>query len=217
MIRLPPRSTRTDTLFPYPTLFRSLDVDDIEAGAYDEVPEPQTDPVPQIWRERAAKIGSKGTLIVWTQFDQHRLTWASARGTLHNTEILIGRIYRKFIDLGSIGIRLKSISDGEVHEKTAVANDPLYLMSPTSTPSPFHDKPMFQRWGEEDHKFPITTDTRSAEHTSELQSLMRNSYAVFCLNKKKTTLHIYNHYIVDQCTSSQYITCDITKYIHTST
>src|SRR3546814_9039554 len=29
--------------------------------------------------------------------------------------------------------------------------------------------------------------TRSEEHTSELQSLMRNSYAVFCLKQKKTT------------------------------
>src|SRR3546814_3773678 len=29
---------------------------------------------------------------------------------------------------------------------------------------------------------------RSEEHTSELQSLMRNSYAVFCLKKKKETL-----------------------------
>src|SRR3546814_10182130 len=29
--------------------------------------------------------------------------------------------------------------------------------------------------------------TRSEEHTSELQSLMRNSYAVFCLKKKKHT------------------------------
>src|SRR3546814_5535553 len=28
---------------------------------------------------------------------------------------------------------------------------------------------------------------RSEEHTSELQSLMRNSYAVFCLKKKKST------------------------------
>src|SRR3546814_6631930 len=28
---------------------------------------------------------------------------------------------------------------------------------------------------------------RSEEHTSELQSLMRNSYAVFCLKKNKTT------------------------------
>src|SRR3546814_8630767 len=30
-------------------------------------------------------------------------------------------------------------------------------------------------------------DLRSEEHTSELQSLMRISYAVFCLKKKKTT------------------------------
>src|SRR3546814_4673684 len=30
-------------------------------------------------------------------------------------------------------------------------------------------------------------DKRSEEHTSELQSLMRISYAVFCLKKKKTT------------------------------
>src|SRR3546814_6625252 len=36
----------------------------------------------------------------------------------------------------------------------------------------------------------ITTDlakSRSEEHTSELQSLMRNSYAVFCLKKKTVT------------------------------
>src|SRR3546814_14033110 len=33
------------------------------------------------------------------------------------------------------------------------------------------------------------TDHRSEEHTSELQSLMRISYAVFCLKKKKKTQH----------------------------
>src|SRR3546814_6338124 len=32
----------------------------------------------------------------------------------------------------------------------------------------------------------MTLNARSEEHTSELQSLMRNSYAVFCLKKKKT-------------------------------
>src|SRR3546814_15334881 len=32
MIRLPPRSTRTDTLFPYPTLFRSLELTDVAGG-----------------------------------------------------------------------------------------------------------------------------------------------------------------------------------------
>src|SRR3546814_3034974 len=36
----------------------------------------------------------------------------------------------------------------------------------------------------------IPQNLRSDEHTSELQSLMRNSYAVFCLKKQKhTTLH----------------------------
>src|SRR3546814_9427416 len=41
----------------------------------------------------------------------------------------------------------------------------------------------------------IIADTkfRSEEHTSELQSLMRNSYAVFCLKKKKARLEITKH------------------------
>src|SRR3546814_2658712 len=36
MIRRPPRSTRTDTLFPYTTLFRSLVVDDLAVRRLDE-------------------------------------------------------------------------------------------------------------------------------------------------------------------------------------
>src|SRR3546814_1140903 len=36
-------------------------------------------------------------------------------------------------------------------------------------------------------------DRRSEEHTSELQSLMRISYAVFCLNKKKHKYYIQKH------------------------
>src|SRR3546814_5312000 len=38
---------------------------------------------------------------------------------------------------------------------------------------------------------------RSEEHTSELQSLMRISYAVFCLKKKIT--HIHNNYTIERC------------------
>src|SRR3546814_5675427 len=34
---------------------------------------------------------------------------------------------------------------------------------------------------------------RSGEHTSELQSLMRTSYAVFCLNKKPTSTRQHTH------------------------
>src|SRR3546814_6716658 len=36
----------------------------------------------------------------------------------------------------------------------------------------------------------MLTSTRSEEHTSELQSLMRISYAVFCLKKKNVTLQL---------------------------
>src|SRR3546814_20348684 len=37
MIRPPPRSTRTDTLFPYTTLFRSLALDALAAGEHDRL------------------------------------------------------------------------------------------------------------------------------------------------------------------------------------
>src|SRR3546814_9696774 len=38
-------------------------------------------------------------------------------------------------------------------------------------------------------------DIRSEEHTSELQSLMRISYAVFCLKKKNNILLYYDFYL----------------------
>src|SRR3546814_9105447 len=55
-----------------------------------------------------------------------------------------------------------------------------------------------------DHLVLHAATLRSEEHTSELQSLMRNSYAVFCLTKKNTTcstcqqqaLHMKTHKII---------------------
>src|SRR3546814_3335962 len=41
-------------------------------------------------------------------------------------------------------------------------------------------------------------EVRSEEHTSELQSLMRNSYAVFCLKKKNHKQYSPNHMITPQ-------------------
>src|SRR3546814_9998022 len=94
MIRRPPRSTRTDTLFPYTTLFRSAVIDD-------------QDPI----RQR---------------------------------------------------IRLVHIVRGEENRGPQIVPE-LPDMGP-----------------------------RSEEHTSELQSLMRISYAVFCLKKKKEQMNALN-------------------------
>src|SRR3546814_5684026 len=44
-------------------------------------------------------------------------------------------------------------------------------------------------WWAEGHDLLLTPTVRSEEHTSELQSLMRISYAVFCLKKKNTRSH----------------------------
>src|SRR3546814_7252171 len=49
-------------------------------------------------------------------------------------------------------------------------------------------------------------DNRSEEHTSELQSLMRISYAVFCLKKKK---NISTRHIIDNTTNNKHEETDI--------
>src|SRR3546814_5539094 len=100
MIRLPPRSTRTDTLFPYTTLFRSGE---------DRRRQGRSLPVDPPWRRVQSGILSGGVAV---RLGEPRLV------------------------------------DRPEHRLAAV------------------------RW-------------RSEEHTSELQSLMRISYAVFCLKKKK--------------------------------
>src|SRR3546814_1795525 len=55
--------------------------------------------------------------------------------------------------------------------------------------SPIFDEASIDQIAEytEKARIPRFGKTRSEEHTSELQSLMRSSYAVFCLKKKKNT------------------------------
>src|SRR3546814_6254308 len=119
MIRRPPISTRTDTLFPYTTLFRSV----VVAGNADAVfarlcqamgqPELATD-------ERFATHGARGDNM--TELDELVGAWTSALPCEQLLAVL------------------------------------------------------------DEHGVPAG---RSEEHTSELQSLMRISYAVFCLKKIK--------------------------------
>src|SRR3546814_5975297 len=47
------------------------------------------------------------------------------------------------------------------------------------------EKALLSRLAVDDHHHSRVARVRSEEHTSELQSLMRISYAVFCLKKKK--------------------------------
>src|SRR3546814_1297341 len=48
---------------------------------------------------------------------------------------------------------------------------------------------------------------RSEEHTSELQSLMRISYAVFCLKKKTQTVHLTQHALTIHVQMTSALTC----------
>src|SRR3546814_4407678 len=105
MIRRPPRSTRTDTLFPYTTLFRS--------------------------RLRLA---------------HHPAQPRTGRFAIDDDDAVAPRRPAPDRDPRQLGL----------HHQREVGQD---------------------------------TVSRSEEHTSELQSLMRISYAVFCLKKKQKTKH----------------------------
>src|SRR3546814_4534549 len=115
MIRRPPRSTRTDTLFPYTTLFRS-DAAHYAAERHDQV-------------ERGQVLG-------------------------------VGPRPRQF---------------AVTHQRGDEKGDEVQ-----------HDDPPVGV------RVPPEKE-RSEEHTSELQSLMRISYAVFCLKKKKKQYYTNNY------------------------
>src|SRR3546814_16991549 len=79
MILRPPRSTRTDTLFPYTTLFRSLQLGDkgadLELALSVEVGDVAHDEVRAIDAERIALLQQPVDVRVMTgQFDQQRTT-----------------------------------------------------------------------------------------------------------------------------------------------
>src|SRR3546814_5021486 len=118
MIRRPPRSTRTYTLFPYTTLFRALSLDSgpraagcVKAGVHEHLP--------------------------------------AHRRDLCECVSAVGHGRRRRLPLGSVR-RRRRLS---------------------------HDAAVDLHWGGAGGG----GGDRSEEHTSELQSLMRSSYAVFCL------------------------------------
>ena len=143
---------------PDNALYTYLDVNEVEARQLSAIPIPVAMPLPAEWRKRAQTVGTSGTLVLWSNFDDHRLTWRGSHATLRHTEMLVGRLYRKFINDGRVSIRLLALVDEKsMYDQLVRVNDPLYLMSNSSTPAPFDKDPMFQRWGESDadEVFPI--------------------------------------------------------------
>ena len=124
-----------------------IDLDAIANDAHAQVPEPDRESVPRLWRDLAepGTIGQAGTLVVWSKIDQMKGK-SDTIFTQVNEEI--GRIYRHFIDEKRLTIRMASFKEGSVERKEqyVVPNDPLYLMSNTSTPEPWKGEPMFSEF-----------------------------------------------------------------------
>src|SRR3546814_4126728 len=129
MIRRPPRSTRTDTLFPYTTLFRSR--------------RPSDSPL---------RYTSSG--VYASRHDDQRVGIGHAAFHVKRTMPCLSRRCHLFARAPPLGKH----PDGVAPRIMARSGKQIGKRG---------DSP------------------RSEEHTSELQSLMRISYAVFCLKKKK--------------------------------
>ena len=135
---------------PENALYSHLDINDIKSQKMRDVPEPRPKPIPTLWQNVSKGFDKSGTLVVWSMID--RCIWKSANAIIENSEFLIGRMYRRFLDSGKVEIRMVSFDMDSpatsVQEKYALPNDPGYLIEHTSCPEPFHDIAMFKPLGE---------------------------------------------------------------------
>lgn len=119
---------------------------------------PIKDTIPDEWQKQSSSsLPKSGTLVVWSKLD--RCVWKKSDTLIINSERLIGRIYRKFINNKKTKIRMMSFNDATSKtniDKYIVPNDPLYQMIPSSTPSPWDKKTMFQLNGDKwEEVFPM--------------------------------------------------------------
>jgi hypothetical protein len=125
-----------------------LDLQLIRSGSVRDVPEPTQSELPEPWGSVVARSES-GTLVVWSRID--RCKWRSAKAIIENSEFLIGRMYRNFLNGGRAGIQLAAFDADNpgrfTINKQAKANDPLYLMRDTSCPAPWNNEAMFMEYG----------------------------------------------------------------------
>ncbi|UUR99524.1 ATP-binding protein [Mycolicibacterium smegmatis] len=159
---------------PENALYSYIDLKLIEKQEMTEVPAPVVRKIPKEWLDVASEIGAKGTLVVWSHLD--RCMWRTAKTIIRNSEFVIARMYRKFLSDGRASIRLVAFTDtdGGNHsiDDYAVANDPGYLLTPSSTPEPFSETPMFQPDGDK-WSVPVEIEYNGEKHTV----FVRFSYA----------------------------------------
>lgn len=136
---------------PEKPLHTYLDLEEIVSGNLSDVPPPDMKPIPEVWRQAGKAWGKSGTLVVWSTLD--RLMWKTATALIDNSEFVIGRMYRRFLKNGKVGIRLAAFDQARPQnvkiDRPARPNDPGYLMVGTSTPAPYDKEPLFERWGDD--------------------------------------------------------------------
>ncbi len=128
-----------------------IDADDIEKGNH-LVPEPdQATPIHEKWRHAGSEEifeGKTGTLVVWSKLD--KIHWRTGKTLIAHTSREVGRIHRHFLNEDIIRIRAATFHDNRpkelLFEDNVIANDPLYLMTRTSTPHPWNNEAMFTEW-----------------------------------------------------------------------
>jgi hypothetical protein len=131
-------------------IYSYLDLEQIRDKKLSTVPEPVKKKPPKLWKDISKGFAKSGTLVVWSKID--KCIWRTAGAILKNSELLIGRMYRKFIDNRKIKIRMVAFNKDDTKqfvEKCAVPNDPIYLMKKTSCHAPYNDKPMFDLYNED--------------------------------------------------------------------
>ena len=122
-----------------------LDLQQIQERRQSSVPRPTSDAVPALWQRMGSGFGASGTLVVWSNLD--RCIWRTAATIIDNSEFVIGRMYRKWLDDGRVKIRFTAFNLEALTEREgmdALPNDPGYLIAHTSCPAPYGDTPMFE-------------------------------------------------------------------------
>ena len=162
-------------------IYSYLDIGLIASKEQKEVPKPIKKKVPKEWLKCGGSLGESGTLVVWSAID--KCIWKTGKAIIDNSEFIVGRMYRKFLDSGKVTIRMatfdwNNIAGGALNDREAVANDPLYLTAPSSTDAPYNLEPMFEPWpSKESYQHSITVRFRGRDHNVHIRTSMAKKAA----------------------------------------